>query len=46
VFVDQFARAADGFGTEVLAQLANQLGTQKLNLLSALHFDPLTSASA
>ena len=41
MFVDQCARAADRLGTEVLTQLANQLGAQKLNLLGALHFDPL-----
>src|ERR1700684_3933789 len=40
----QFACTPDRFGTVFLAQLANQLRTQQLYLLAALHLDPLDFA--
>ena len=46
VAAHQFACPPDGFGTDVLTQLTDQLCTQQLDLLAALHLDPLTSASA
>ena len=41
VAAHQFACPSDGFGTDVLTQLTNQLRTQQLDLLGALHLDPL-----
>ena len=44
VTTHQFACPSDGFGTDILPKLANQLCTRQLDLLDALRFDPLDIA--